>query len=446
MTQRTMSVRIHPNHPDYGLLKEQASSARKLYNGLIAVSREAHAHARTPHADLFIAKDLKLQEWVQNNPFLGSNLAFEKIRKIIQTHYGLSLPEKVAQHVARSAGLAWKSYYALRKTNPRAKPPRFVRDYYVCHYTIQALSKPRLRQDIVQPTGWTKGVKIPKGLNVQSARLVRKNGDFYLEIVHKVGNNLPQRTEGITAAIDLGVDVLAAITFSDGRQPLLVNGKPLKSMNAFANKRAAQHKSVLDIERNRIEAKLKRTQPDIEKLYPIKSKKLDRLWGKRNRKINHYLHAVSREMTREFLRTGVKNVIIGWSPGFKQAPRMGRKTNQKFVTIPHARFVETLAYKLAEHGITLERVEESYTSKASFLDIDPIPIYPQTIKPQFSGSRIKRGLYKTSTGELIHADINASYNILAKHATSSLPATRTGCVVQPRFLRLREGTKNKVVA
>lgn len=60
--------------------------------------------------------------------------------------------------------------------------------------------------------------------------------------------------------------------------------------------------------------------------------------------------------------------------------------------------------------------EESYTSQASFFDNDEIPIY-NSDNPQkyvFSGRRIKRGLYKTSSGYMFNADLNGALNILKK--------------------------------
>jgi transposase len=97
---------------------------------------------------------------------------------------------------------------------------------------------------------------------------------------------------------------------------------------------------------------------------------------------------------------------------------MGKRTNQNFVSIPHARFIAMLIYKAELAGIRVILTEESYTSKASFLDRDAIPVYDpnQTQKPVFSGKRIERGLYRAADGTLIHADCNASLNIIKKVA------------------------------
>jgi len=97
---------------------------------------------------------------------------------------------------------------------------------------------------------------------------------------------------------------------------------------------------------------------------------------------------------------------------------MGKRTNQNFVSIPHARFISMLSYKAELAGIRVIITEESYTSKASFLDRDEIPVYApnRTEKPKFSGKRIERGLYRAKDGTLINADCNGSSNIIRKVA------------------------------
>ncbi len=112
---------------------------------------------------------------------------------------------------------------------------------------------------------------------------------------------------------------------------------------------------------------------------------------------------------------------------------MGRKNNQEFVQIPHARFIEMLTYKAQLVGIQVILQEESYTSKASFLDRDPIPTYDpgRKEKPRFSGRREKRGLYRASDGRRINADMNGSYNILRKAFSESFGQEIGGPAVAP---------------
>ena len=124
-----------------------------------------------------------------------------------------------------------------------------------------------------------------------------------------------------------------------------------------------------------------------------------------------------------FLRTAIQG---------KNEINLGKQTNQNFVTVPHARFIEMLEYKAVLVGIKVIVQEESYTSQSSFLNLDPIPVYGNSDaqKQGFSGQRIKRGLYKTSCGQLINADVNGSYNIMRKAIPNALCNGIESCVVQ----------------
>jgi putative transposase len=108
--------------------------------------------------------------------------------------------------------------------------------------------------------------------------------------------------------------------------------------------------------------------------------------------------------------------FLGKNPLWKQEVNLGKRNNQQFVQIPHARFIEMLTYKAALVGIEVRITEEAYTSKASFLDRDDLPPYdPERVEPMHcSGRRISRGLYKAADNRVINADINGSYNIARK--------------------------------
>jgi putative transposase len=142
----------------------------------------------------------------------------------------------------------------------------------------------------------------------------------------------------------------------------------------------------------------------------------------RHRAITSYPHTTSRAIINRLVHEGIGTLVIGKNVGWKQTVNMGKKNNQAFVFLPHARFVELLSYKAELVGIQVVLTEESYTSKASFLDGDPLPVYgaadgptsTNTPAPVFSGKRVKRGLYRAANGRHINADINGSYNILRK--------------------------------
>ena len=98
---------------------------------------------------------------------------------------------------------------------------------------------------------------------------------------------------------------------------------------------------------------------------------------------------------------------------------MGKKTNQKFVAIPHAIFINQLVYKCQLVGIKVATIGEAYTSKCSFLDFEPIEK-----QVSYLGKRVKRGLFKASSGRVYGADQNGSLNIIRKRSECSIVLLR----------------------
>src|SRR5215469_11954376 len=150
----------------------------------------------------------------------------------------------------------------------------------------------------------------------------------------------------------------------------------------------------------------------------------------RNRRVDSSLHTASRRIIDLLLSEGIGTLVIGKNPLWKQEANLGKRNTQQFVQIPHARFIEQLTYKAKLVGIQVILQEESYTSRASFLDHDPIPTYQanHAERPVFSGTRIARSWYRAKDGTIIHADINGSYNILRKRSSDPMPngARRSG--------------------
>lgn len=183
----------------------------------------------------------------------------------------------------------------------------------------------------------------------------------------------------------------------------VVNGKPLKAVNQGYNKPRSQLQSILD----------KKTKGK-QKF----SCQLDRLTFKRNCQVDNYLHHTSRLIIDRLLSEQIGTLVIGKNDDWKQEANMGRVSNQQFVNIPHAKLVEMLTYKAQLVGIKVVVTEESYTSIASFLDSDVIPVYGSTnaTEHKFSGRRLskKRGLYKSKSGCLVSSDCNGSTNIIRK--------------------------------
>ena len=272
-------------------------------------------------------------------------------------------------------------------------------------YTMQAVSRGKrsLQRGIIRPSMLPIEVKTqqdPK--QIDQVRIIPRNCHYVIEVIYRKAPVQAQVDPSFCVAIDLGVTNLAAITSNrEGFIPRLVNGRTLKARNQWYNKRMKELKLCLPKEeRERV------------------TKQMEQITNKRNRQVNHYLHAASKRMIDFLVKQGVGTIIVGKNPLWKQEAGMGKRNNQNFVQIPHARFIEMLIYKAALVGIQIEVQEESYTSKASFLDLDPIPTYQPNDDTEhtFSGKRIGRRnrLYRTKDGQIICADVNGSYNILRK--------------------------------
>ncbi len=142
--------------------------------------------------------------------------------------------------------------------------------------------------------------------------------------------------------------------------------------------------------------------------------RLERLHEKRFLKIKDLFHKMSYHIVQLAVQYEISTIVIGKNTSWKQNSEMGKRQNQSFCHLPHNLLIEMITYKAKRKGIAVQVVEESYTSKASFLDSDAIPTYGEEDIPVFSGKRIKRGLYRTKENKLLNADVNGSYNILKK--------------------------------
>jgi putative transposase len=124
------------------------------------------------------------------------------------------------------------------------------------------------------------------------------------------------------------------------------------------------------------------------------------------------MHRISRWIVNYCFDNNIQNIIIGKNWDWKRNCDIGQVNNQIFCQMPFDDLVDKIIYKSEEKGINVDVVCEQYTSKSSFIDNDIIPVLFD--KYEFSGKRVKRGLYKSKDATLINADVNASYNILRK--------------------------------
>ncbi len=318
-----------------------------------------------------------------------------------------ALPAKVSNQVLIQLHQAWVGFFEAMETwrehpeqfTGRPKLPGYkhkTAGRNLLIYEMGAIWKRDLDRGLIAVSGLGVLVQTAQARDtVEQVRIVPKAEHYVIEVVYQYEASPATVDPELFVAADLGVNVLAALTSNKpGFLPRLVNGRPLKAINQLYNKQRAHH------------------QKRLAKTNRFTSRHLDRITTKRNRRVLHYLHVASRRIIELLVAEGIGTLIIGKNPLWKQEVEMGRKQNQEFVQIPHARFIELLTYKAALVGIRVMLTEESYTSRASFLDRDEIPVYDpaRTEEPRFSGRRNRRWYY-ASGKRIIHSDVNGSYNI-----------------------------------
>ena len=344
--------------------------------------------------------------------------------KLMEAYCGL--PRKVSNDVLRQLLRDWMSFRAARKEyeiNPskflgRPKLPHYKhktdgRNLLI--YDIQAISKPLLKIKQVKLSGLGFIVK-SKQADVDQVRIVPKKTHYVIEVVYSTDVKPANLDYTLVAGVDLGLNNFAVIASNKpGFQPVVVNGRPIKSINQFYNKRRAELTSILMKKDDKCRS----------------SNRIDRLTDLRTRRIDHYLHTASKRIADLLAKEQIGMLVVGKNSGWKQEIGIGKRNNQNFVSIPHARFIEMLTYKCQLVGINVVVTEESHTSKCSFLDLEPIRHHDK-----YAGRRIKRGMFRSATGKLINADLNGAYNIIRKVAPSAFANGVEDVAVHPVALAM----------
>ena len=289
-----------------------------------------------------------------------------------------------------------KEKYKAKPELPRYKKKKSMSGFYFtnqdCKIKNNQISFPRTK------------LKLPftyrcDGRHVRT-EVIRKYHEFELSIVFEQEQKPQFKETNVVAAIDLGVNNIVAITTNKG-QSLLVKDKSLKSINQFANKEIARIHSA--------QTKLK---PNSK---VVSSKQLIKVYQKRNRRIDHFMYCTASIVLKFCLNNNVSKLVIGKNKDWKQEVKLRKKDKQNFIQIPFNKLIFKIKEKLSRYGIEVLEQEESYTSKASALDFDQLPVYNgKTANVKFSGRRAKRGLYKTKENILVNADLNGSLNIMRK--------------------------------
>lgn len=404
MIQRVEKHIIKKSDSCYNMFCEFTHQSKNLYN----------------HANYLVRK-----EFTENNRWLRYQDLDKILKKDIDYPDYRNMPTaQAAQQTLRLVDQNWRAFFSLIKNwsknkdkySGRPKLPKYKpkNGRMVLIITNQRI---KLKDGILHLpkafNGFTikpKCVTLNNFEKINQIRIVPRNQIICVEIVYSVSindNMLPDN--GRYMSIDLGLDNLATIITNTGLQPVLVNGKGLKSINQYYNKQKAYYQSI--------------AKSMNDKFY---TNRLYRLTQKRNFKIEDALHKISKFIVDTAVANQITTIVIGNNKKWKQSISLGRKTNQNFVNIPHRKLIEKLMYKARTQGVNVILTEESYTSGTSFLDKE------QPNKEFYNNRRrAHRGLFISNNNKSINADVNAAYQIMKKVFPNEFSDGIEGVVLHP---------------
>ena len=384
--QRVENHIIKSNNPCYNMLMDFCRRSKDLYN----------------HANYLIREEfIKSGKWLRMNDIdiiLKDDTEFPDYRNMPTA--------QSAQQLLRLLDKNWKSFFASikdwskhkEKYLGRPKMPKYLKKngYYILILTNQNC---KLKDNILCfPKVFSGLTLLPHFINrddfksFQQVRFIPHRNKIVVELIYRIVPPVQNDNNNRYVGIDIGIDNLMTVCNNIQEQAIIINGKPLKSINQFYNKKKAYYTKVCK-QMNNLDY----------------SKRLDRLTEKRNLKIEDYLHKASRFVVDYCETNDINTVVIGKNDEWKQKSKLSKRVNQNFIQIPFVRLIEMIQYKAEERGIAVILTEESYTSGTSFIDNE------EPVKEYYNKSRrIKRGLFKSNNGTMINADLNGAYQILKK--------------------------------
>ena len=388
----------HLSKEEYSILRELCHTAKNLANEAIYNVRQYYF---TEGEYLKYEKNYALLKDSPNYKMLNSN---------------------IAQQILKEVDGSFKSFFGLLKLAKKGKYA--FKDCKLPHYLPKdgfvtlVIGFVRLNEDrlilpysqMYKKTHKPVEIKIPPILadkHIKEIRIIPKSGARFFEIQYTYEAECIQRNlnKNNALALDLGVNNLVTAVSSEGRS-FIIDGRKLKSVNQWFNKENARLQGIKDRQGD------KRRTTNRQKI----------LADKRNRQVNDYMSKTAKKIINYCIAHNIGTLVVGYNETFQRNTDIGRQNNQNFVNIPYSKLRSKLEYLCELNGIAFVKQEESYTSKASFWDKDVIPVYnadnPQ--KYHFSGKRVQRGLYKTSDGMLLNADVNGALNILRKSSVVDL--------------------------
>ena len=383
----------HLTKKEYNILRELCRTAKNLTNQAIYNVR---------------------QHYFQEKQYLRYEANYYELKTC--ENYKL-LNSNMAQQTLKDVDIMFKSFFALIKLAKQGKYnfkhirlPKYLPKN---GYSNLIISQIRIKNDNIltipfsntfkKKYGTKIQIKIPKVLEnkkIKEIQIIPKfNARFFeIQYVYEIQEKDIKLNTNNALAIDLGVDNLCTCVTDKGKS-FIVDGRKLKSINQFFNKRNAKLQSVKD------KQNIKR-QPKQQYL----------ILRKRRNRVNDYINKTCRHIINYCLSNDIGTLVIGYNQSFQNKTNLGKRNNQIFTQLPFGKIREKLEYLCKRYTINYILQEESYTSKASFFDNDDLPIYnadnPQTY--EFSGKRVKRELYQTKNNYLFNADCNGALNILRK--------------------------------
>ena len=407
--KRVVKFNIKKSHIDYDYIKIQLIESKEIYNFANYVLRQLYFKNSNKHkySLSFIEEYPSLKElfleYIEENKqfttlFYKIICEFSKLKQ-----YSINL--KIVQNIVDKLKSDWTSYWALLKMkkdktyNKKINIPAYKKKYNLVEYNNQVMSKKKLKLGYIGTDKMKLGIKIAKkhqDLNCKCFRIYEKNDKLVCELIYEKDITTVEKANKV-ASIDLGLENLFTIAFNYNKKGISIKGTKLKAINQYFNKLKASLQSILP-----------------HKQYT--SKLINQLMYKREEQLRNYIGYYTNQLIEILKKEKISKLIVGYNKEWKQNINIGKANNQNFVNIPFRKILDILRYKLEENGIECKEQEESYTSKASYLDNDNIPTYHKgSLQAHiFSGKRITRNLYQSKQGKIINADLNGALNILKK--------------------------------
>ncbi len=357
---------------------------------------------------------VKTGEWIRYNTL---NWLLKDVR---QTKNYKSLPAQTAQQILRLLDRNWFSFFKSIKDwkkhpekyldKPRLPKYRKKNGKFLLPFTNQQV---RLKNGFLSlPKGILK-IKTRITHKLKIARILPQGVGYLLEVLYEKDIPQLQSQRNRIASIDLGLNNLITIVNNIDKKPIVINGKSIKALNQYFNKRKSRLQSIYD------------------KIGVKNSKKQYKLFLKRKKQLKDRLHKATRYVIDWCQKNKVDTLVVGYNQKWKQNINIGNRNNQQFVNVPFYLLIKQFEYKCEDVGIHFITTHEDYTSKCSFIDNEQIQKHTN-----YLGKRIKRGLFQAADGTLINADVNGAYNIMRKVVPNAFAEGIAGVGLHPERIEL----------